>query len=137
LTWSAYQKTDIDASSSPGTLLRLESGRIILVWNRLYQKGKDSIRRRGGDRNLSEVALSWQRDELSMMYSDDDAKTWSSPFIIAETITPATNNETGLSYPHLFEQSKGVIWITTGHGNLRIAISESDLPKRVAKNNNH
>jgi len=129
LTWSAYQKTGIDASSSPGALLRLQSGRIILVWNRLYHEGENSIRRRGGDKNLSEVAASWQRDELSMMYSDDNAKTWSTPFVVAKLITYGSSQ---LSYPCLFEQSKGVIWITTGNvasGNLKIAIKEDDLPK--------
>lgn len=132
LTWSSSQKTNIDASSSPGALLRLQSGRIILVWNRLYHSGKSDIARQGGDRNLSETKVSWQRDELSLMYSDDDAKTWSSPFIVAENITSQANPlhvKGGIAYPHLIEQTKGVIWITTGFGNLKIAVREKDLPK--------
>ena len=123
-TWSAYQKTNIDASSSPAALLRLESGRIVLVWNRLYRKGENDIKRMRGDSNLAEVEASWQRDELSMMYSDDDGKTWSTPFIIAENAT----TDKWLSYPHLFEPAKGVIWITSDFGNLRIAVRENDLP---------
>jgi Neuraminidase (sialidase) len=130
LTWSAYTKTNIDASAAPGTLLRLQSGRIVLVWNRLYHKGKSEIIRVGGDCNLTDVAASWQRDELSLMYSDDDGKTWSSPIIIAENITPTANLFTnGIAYPCVFEQSKGVIWITTipDFGGLKIAVRESDL----------
>jgi len=136
LTWSAYQKTDIDASSSPGALIRLESGRIVLVWNRLYHKGKNEVRRLGGEalgdsgREIGEVPASYQRDELSLMYSDDDGKTWSSPFVIAKNITPAVRWWVdGISYPHLFEPSKGVIWIITDQGGLRIAIKEEDLPR--------
>ena len=129
-TWDGYHKTDIDASSSPGALLRLQSGRIVLVWNRLYHEGKNEIVRIGGDKNIAEVRLSWQRDELSMMYSDDDAKTWSTPVIIAKTITPASNPYANpLAYPHIFEQSKGVIWVTTDFGRLKISIKENDLPK--------
>jgi hypothetical protein len=90
LTWSDYKKTSIDASASPGVFTRLQSGRLVLVWNRLYHQGQDSIARLGGDSNLSEVAASWQRDELSLMYSDNDGKTWSNPVIIAKNIVPMT-----------------------------------------------
>ena len=128
LTWSEYRKTDIDASSSPAAVKRLESGRIIVVWNRLYHKGKEDIKRMRGDSNLAEVEASWQRDELSLMYSDDDGKSWSSPMIVAENITPATSSKNWLSYPHVFEPIKGVIWITSDFGNLRIAVREADLP---------
>ena len=127
LTWSAFCKTDIDSSSSPCGIIRLQSGRIVMVWNRLYQKGKDDIKRAGGDKNWSEVATSLQRDELSLMYSDDDGKTWSAPFIIAEN--SPQNAGKWLSYPYLFEPKKGVIWITTMQGNLKIAFREDDLPK--------
>ena len=127
LTWSAYQKTNIDASSSPGALIRLQSGRLVLAWNRLYHEGKNEITRRGGDKNLCEVATSWQRDELSLMYSDDDGKTWSTPIIVAGNKTPPVSG-TNTGYPLLFEQSKGVIWIfSMEQSTLRIAIREDDL----------
>ena len=129
LTWSEYQKTDIDASSSPGALLRLQSGRIILVWNRLYRNGENTIARKGGDSNLSDVAASWQREEFSMMYSDDDGKTWSSPFIIAKNALPPNKTRTWLTYPFVFEHTKGVIWVSSRDGKFRIAVNEIDLPK--------
>src|SRR5690606_29785709 len=40
LTWKEVAPTDIDASSSPGLLRRLQSGRLALVWNRLFPEGK-------------------------------------------------------------------------------------------------
>jgi len=130
-TWSAYSKTNIDASSSPGALLRMQSGRIVLVWNRLYHSGEGEVIRQGGDSNLSEVAASWQRDELALMYSDDEGKTWSKPLVVADNITPVTDSwdsKNWLSYPHACEPTKGMIWITSGFGDIRIAVSEKDLP---------
>jgi len=129
-TWSAYCKTEIDASSSPCGLLRMKSGRIVMVWNRLYHKDRKEMARQGGDKNLCEVEASWQRDELSLAYSDDDGKTWSSPVVVAENRNPDTANSqrSWLSYPYLFEQSKGVIWITTMQGNLKIAVRDQDFP---------
>lgn len=43
----------IDASSSPGYMLRLTSGRLALVWNRLLAAGRKSYVGRGGDGQLS------------------------------------------------------------------------------------
>jgi Neuraminidase (sialidase) len=129
LTWSDYEKTSIDASSSPGALKRLQSGRLILVWNRLYHQGKDSVARQGGDSNLNEVAASWQRDELSLMYSDDDGKTWSEPVIVAKNAVPTSkplSTSGRIDYPLIFEAAKGEIWITA-YGNLKIKILEKDL----------
>ena len=128
LTWSAYSKTDIDASSSPCRTIRMQSGRIVMIWNRLYHEGKNDIVRRGGDKNQCEVATSYQRDELSLMYSDDDGKTWSSPVIIAAKPPPSTGLN-WVSYPYLFEQTKGLLLITSMRGNLKIAIKEDDMPK--------
>jgi len=124
LTWSAYAKTDIDASAAPCALIRLQSGRIVMVWNRLYHQGENAIERRAGDKNFAEVPASIQRDELSLMYSDDDGRTWSSPMIIARNNVRRSGY---LSYPYLFEPQKGVLWITTMYGNLRIAVYESDF----------
>ena len=131
LTWSAYDKTNIDASSAPAAIRRLQSGRIVLVWNRLYHKGRNEIRRLGGiegERMLCEVPSSWQRDELSLMYSDDDGKTWSSPVIIAANITPTDNPwRNWITYPYVYEITKGMIWISTDA--IKMAVRESDLPK--------
>src|SRR5690606_4594911 len=133
LTWSTPRKTDIDASSSPPAFKRLKSGRLILVWNRLYPEGRTDYHRMAGDRNLAEVAASWHRDELSMMFSDDDGATWSNPVILAKNhlqapSTPANawDQSKWLSYPHLFEVQPGVIWLSTGHGGLKIEFKEDE-----------
>ena len=132
-TWSAYSKTNIDASSAPCALIRLQSGRIVFVWNRLYHKGRNDILRVGGDRNFTDVAVCWQRNELSLMYSDDDAKTWSSPVIIAENVRPSFHpwDRNWLAYPILAELTEGVILITTAFGALQIAVKENDLHQKI------
>ena len=48
LYWRTLRPSPIDASSAPGYLIRLASGRLALVWNRLYPEGKQTTVRRGG-----------------------------------------------------------------------------------------
>lgn len=124
LTWKDFQVTDIDASSANGMLKRLQSNRIVLVWNRMYLQGHVSGPLRGGDGNLTEVATSWQREELSMMISSDDGKTWTEPVVIAKAIEKGKQ----VSYPSIFEVKPGELWITTRfRGNLRIQLFEKDF----------
>jgi hypothetical protein len=123
LTWKEVGPTDINASSSPGLLRRLQSGRLVLVWNRLFPEGKKEYPLRGGDGNLAEVPASWQREELSIMFSDDDGKNWSKPVVI----TRATKKGDEFSYPHIFEAKPGELWITTQRGKARIKLYEKDF----------
>jgi len=124
LTWKNFRPTKIDASSAPGILERLKSGRIVLVWNRYYPEGKTDYPLRGGDGNWSEVPVSNHREELSIMFSDDDAKSWSQPVVLART----TKKGTQLSYPYIFEINPGELWVTTHFaGNLRVKILEKDF----------
>lgn len=104
--WREIRPSKIDASSSPGCLLRLASGRLALVWNRLYVEGNDSTARRGGN-NQSEGMASWDREELSLAFSEDDAKTWSKPVVVARQ--PGA----WLSYPFAIERRPGELWIVT------------------------
>lgn len=122
LTWRKYKPTKVDASSSPGMLMRLKSGRLVLVWNRYYPEGKKEVPLHGGDGIISEVPASWQRKELSIMFSGDDGTTWSQPVVIAGNI-----REEWTSYPYLFEAVPGEIWITTMQGNLRVKLREEDF----------
>src|SRR5690606_13340853 len=71
IIWKDIKPTSIDASSAPGLLKRLESGRLALIWNRLYPSGKDYYPLRGGDRQWSEVRSSNHREELSIAFSED------------------------------------------------------------------
>ncbi|MBC8234493.1 exo-alpha-sialidase [bacterium] len=121
LSWRVIKSGDIDASSAPGYLTRLVSGRLVLVWNRLYPQGKSDYPRRGGDCNLSQDKASWQREELSIAFSEDDGKTWTEPAVFA-------CDKGGLSYPYIFERREGELWITTWfQGKLRVSLREADF----------
>ena len=65
-------------------------------------------------RRLHGTQASWQREELSLAFSEDDAKTWTKPVVIARQ--PGG----GLSYPFVFERRPGELWIihSISHQNL-------------------
>jgi sialidase-1 len=129
LTWKNYKPTKIDASSAPGILKRLQSGRLILVWNRNSLEGQPPVLPRPGDGISTEVASSGNRAEFSMMFSDDDGKTWTDPVVIAR-ITDQSKVKR-LSYPRFFEPTPGEIWITTTYsgfaGYLAVKFLEKDF----------
>jgi hypothetical protein len=121
-SWRILQPTDIDASSAPPYLLRLASGRIALAWNRLYATGKMSAPRSGGDNQLSATAASWQRDELALAFSEDEAKTWTKPAIVVRA------EGGGFSYPYLFERVPGELWVSTRFSDLiALSLRESEF----------
>jgi len=128
LLWKDIKATAIDASSAPGQLTRMQSGRLVLVWNRYYPEGKTEYPLTGGDNNWSEVPVSNHREELSIMFSDNDGKTWSNPRVIARitAVAKATGVNKTLAYPYLFEKKPGTLWITTGQGALRISLNEKN-----------
>lgn len=104
--WRIIQPSTIEASSSPGYLLRLQSGRYVLVWNRLNPEGRVHEKTRPTPFH-SELPASWQREELSLSFSDDGFN-WSEPVVIARQ--PGGQ----LSYPYVFEPEPGVIWVVAG-----------------------
>jgi len=122
LSWRVLQPSNIDASSAPGYLLRLASGRLALVWNRLYPKGRKSGPRRGGDCQLASVNACWHREEVSLAFSGDEGATWSEPEVILRV------KGGGPSYPCVFEPDPGVLWVTTQFGDkTRMSLRESDF----------
>lgn len=128
LTWDKPQPTIIDASSSPGCLTRLASGRLVLLWNRLYpsraETAADEQRFPRTAGPLSKRPASLHREELSVAFSEDDGKTWTEPVIIGRE-TFGT-----LSYPSVFEPEPGLLWITTHHGaHWQFSVREDDLRK--------
>ncbi|HLU89262.1 MAG TPA: sialidase family protein [Cyclobacteriaceae bacterium] len=129
LTWESFKPTKIDASSAPGLLTRLKSGRLLLVWNRKYPEGQADYPLSGGDGISSEVAHSNHREELSIMFSDDDGQRWSEPVVIAK----ATENSPvkRVSYPRVFEARPGEVWITTTYagfaGEVALRFFEKDF----------
>lgn len=119
--WHTMGPTGIDASTAPGLLLRLQSGRIALVWNRLHSsRGPSAKWQIGGDMQLSATACNNFREELSISFSEDECKSWSPPRVIAR------KPEGELAYPYLFEPQPGVLWVNTqpNFGGLRLELSE-------------
>ncbi len=120
--WREIRPSQIDASSSPGHLVRLASGRLALVWNRLCAEGKSVVRRAAV--GLAETPASWQRGELSLAFSEDDAKTWSKPVVIVRQ--PGAS----LAYPHIFERRPGELWIGTQQTAICLSLKEADLVQK-------
>jgi len=104
--WRTIKKSQIDASSSPGHLIKLQSGRLVLVWNRLNPEGRIFPKRQSGQ--ASEVPSSWHREELSISFSEDDGESWTKPIVLGRQIGGQ------ISYPYVFERRKGEIWIIAG-----------------------
>lgn len=121
-SWRVLQPSQIDASSAPGYLLRLASGRLALVWNRLRPTHGKTYPMRGGDGQFSLDPVSWQRAELSLAFSADEGHTWSEPVVVLRL------KDGQLSYPYLFEPAPGQLWITTRFGDrVAVSIRESDF----------
>lgn len=132
LSWRRIEPSGIDASSSPGYLLKLHSGRLVLVWNRLHPEGRTWTKSQPGP--ASEGPASWHREELSIAFSDDDGKTWTKPFVLAR------QKDGQLSYPYVFERRPGELWIMAGFAfrrgwkeplPLRIKASEEALVREA------
>ena len=105
LNWRTIEATNIDASSAPAWLTRLESGRLALVWNRVNSERKGEWPKTRRTPSFSLTAASWHREELSLAFSDDDGLHWTEPQVIAYEDGGA------LAYPYLFERSPGQLWI--------------------------
>lgn len=91
LSWRTIRPRAIEANSSPGYRIRLRSGRIVLAWNRLLAEGAHSLPRRSG--KLSAAAASWQREGLSISFSEDEGRAWSEPTVVAR------EKDTWIAYP--------------------------------------
>lgn len=116
LTWSEPKPTAIGNSHCCATMTRLADGRISLLWN-ATPVDKD---------------IFGSREELSLAFSGDDARTWSRPVVLAARYKkegdPWTENQ--VSYPYLCEVEPGVFWVTSMFGGLRIKVKAEDLPGR-------
>lgn len=104
--WRTIQPSTIDASSAPGHLVRLHSGRFVLVWNRLNPEGRVWPKTQLTPFH-SESPASWHREELSISFSKDGFH-WSEPVVVAR------QQGGQLSYPYLFEPTPGELWLIVG-----------------------
>ncbi len=132
--WRIIQPSGINASNSPGYLLRLNSGRLVLVWNQLNPEGREQ--KKSIMPQHTEFPSSWHREELSIAFSEDDGKTWTKPVVIARQ--PGGQ----LSYPYLFERRPGELWIIPGFAfkkmweepfPLRLKIDEQTFLNEIQK----
>ncbi|MCX7824106.1 MAG: glycoside hydrolase, partial [Verrucomicrobiae bacterium] len=117
LTWADIKPSKIEASGSPGQLLRLHSGRLALFWNRYMDRAKKTGR----------------REQLSMAFSEDDGRTWTEPAVVAyDPMKPGEKEpDHRLAYPYVYEHMPGELWVTTMQGPLRIKLHEDDFfPRR-------
>jgi Neuraminidase (sialidase) len=103
--WRVLKPSGIDASNSPGHLLNLTSGRLMLVWNRLYRQGENSTKRTDYWPSLCEYPCSLMREQLSISFSEDDGDTWTKPVVILQ-------HKNGACYPNIFERRPGELWIS-------------------------
>jgi sialidase-1 len=123
--WCQWGPSRIDASTAPGCLRRLASGRLVLVWNRLAPEGAAEPPRIGPS-DAYERAVSHNRTELSIAFSDDDAGTWSAATVIARQVKGS------LGYPFVLEASPGKLWIWTRFGSrppVCVGLREDDLTR--------
>jgi hypothetical protein len=119
MTWKEVRPSEIAASGSPGQLRRLQSGRLVLFWNRFIDPAKRSGR----------------REQLSMAFSEDDRRSWTEPVVVAYDPMQSGDKEPQhrLSYPYVYEHVPGELWVTTMQGPLRIKLREDDfLPRRMS-----
>ncbi|MBM4050302.1 MAG: exo-alpha-sialidase [Planctomycetes bacterium] len=124
LSWRVIRPSPLDASSAPGYLKRLASGRLMLAWNRLYPEGlspEEQARYPRTAGSFSERPASIHREELSIAFSEDEAKTWSKPTVIVR-------EKKRLSYPFILERRPGELWVTTRFNTkLGISLKEADF----------
>ena len=109
--WRELRPSQLDASAAPGQLHRLASSRLVLVWNRLGLEGQVDVPRARPSAAYAH-AVSAQRKELSIAFSDDDARTWSEPVVLARQ-SPGS-----LAYPTLLEPEPGTLWVWTRYGSM-------------------
>lgn len=132
-TWQNVGPSGIPSASSPGLLKRLQSGRLVLIWNRPLPEGKAEWPLVGGDNLWSATPVSNHREELSIAFSDDEGSTWSKPIVIAHRHdTAGEESARHLAYPNLFEPRPGHLWLTTMQGGLRVELKESDFGAETA-----
>ena len=83
---------------------------------------------KGGPGVAAECAASWYRGASSIAFSDDNARSWTKPLLLARA-------KNGLSYPYVFERRAGDLWFSAGFGGpLRVRANEEELFQEAKKN---
>ena len=114
LTWKGLTESKLRSSTCCGQLARLANGSLALLWNRPTDENPRDLR---------------SREELSVAFSEDDAKTWTDPVVLSKR--PLLPGEpyymARQSYPYLYERRPGELWITTMQGGLRMKIAQAEI----------
>ena len=108
-TWTAPVPSRVKSTGSPGLLKRLASGRLMLMWNAIPNKGFK------------------RREELSIAFSEDDGKTWTDPLVILR------NPGGRVSYPRLIERVPGEIRFSVHQGKYSAAFLAQDVLRPEAR----
>jgi hypothetical protein len=93
-TWTEPTPSRFVSSNSPGALLRLRDGRIVLAWNNCM-----------GPQHREGIMCSYDRQVLVAAISADDGKTWQG----YREIGQMGEEEQQISYPFLTESADGYI----------------------------
>lgn len=114
LTWEGLAQSKLRSSTCCGQLAQLADDRLALLWNQPTDENPRDIR---------------SREELSIAFSENDAKTWSDPVVLSKRPIQAGEPYymARQSYPYLYERHPGEFWITTMQGALRMRVAEADL----------
>lgn len=104
--WRTIRPSGIDASSAPGWVERLASGRLVFVWNRSKPEGAEKPTSFWHGQ-AHEVPAPGHREELSIAFSDDDGQSWTDPVVLMRE----PNGQ--LAYPYVLERAPGELWVTT------------------------
>ncbi len=95
LTWSEPTPTQFTSPSAPCHIIRLDSGRLAMVWN-----------------NSSETSTAVRRRALSMALSEDDGNNWTEPL---ECVRALEQEYPQTSYPFMSESRPGEILVGFNH----------------------
>ncbi|MBN1346539.1 MAG: exo-alpha-sialidase [Phycisphaerae bacterium] len=111
--WRTIMPSGLDASSAPGWVLRLKSGRLAFVWNRVKAEGAKEAPKGNSGGPAFEFPASWYREELSIAFSQDEGQTWTKPVVIAR------QPRGQLAYPYMLERTPGELWVFTRYTYLQ------------------
>jgi len=128
-SWREIRPSDIPASTSPGYMIRLSSGRLVFVWNPLTPgKSPRPLHQFKASpiapiwKHASQHPADWFRHALCLALSDDEGKTWSEPIVFCRK---QKGHGEALLYPIILEREPGVFWIIVRP--LVLSVRESDL----------
>ena len=132
-SWRTIRPTDIDMSSTPGYITRLESGRLALVWKPALPQGPNVLREEDGQvlgysdglpaRGAVDRLFGGRRSELDAIAGDSEGQPGRQA---ADTGRRPGGQHAGASPTRCSTSaSPGEIWISTSfQGHLRVSLQE-------------